>query len=245
MANSTMENSKHRCVLILEDDACHAESQQFVKVVRKALSSAPAGWQTIQLGCQYAGVAISERRRYRWLSAARRYAMHIAERCYQAHAYLVSKVGCQVLSQYLSRGFTPDGSLAALQSANARKGLLSCLYVKPDLMVQASHESRTCTAHSWQIALRSMKKIKQPAQTSSKKIKKKFVKQVRSTAGRRGGLCNAGSGSSEAKVRKKINLMMRYAQKHSEWPSKRMSSSKWKVSTKLWSRARKTHWSED
>lgn len=92
MANSTMENSKHRCVLILEDDACHAESQQFVKVVRKALSSAPAGWQTIQLGCQYAGVAISERRRYRWLSAARRYAMHIAERCYQAHAYLCRKL---------------------------------------------------------------------------------------------------------------------------------------------------------
>ena len=171
--------------------------------------------------------------------------MHIAERCYQAHAYLVSKVGGQALADYLDRGFTPDGSLAALQSANARKGLSACFFVKPDLMVQATHKSRTCAAHSWQIAFRSMKRIKQPVQTSSKKIRKQFVKQVRSTAGQCGGVCKAGSGSSEAQVRKKINLMMRYAQKHSDWPSKRLSLSKWKVSTKLWSRARKTHWSED
>ena len=73
MANKTMENSTHKCVLILEDDACHGESQQFVKVVRKALASAPANWQTIQLGCQYAGMAaMTKRRRYRWLSADRR-----------------------------------------------------------------------------------------------------------------------------------------------------------------------------
>lgn len=116
--------------LILESDATlSVTAAEFQKMVHAFLSAALKQWLTIQLGCQTAGLAKSKRACVKYLDADKKFALHIAERCYLAHAYLISAAAVPLLQERLGRGQTPDGPSSSLQSREVQSQRRTCFFL--------------------------------------------------------------------------------------------------------------------
>lgn len=108
-------------------------------------------------------------RRLRKLAA---YSLKRAERCYLAHAYVLSLAGAQQVLQKLAAGFPPDAALVCAQGSEARSGKRICFYLHPSLVRHSSQfSSDTCTQRNWKLALRTKfvgrpKHVKEPVEVS-------------------------------------------------------------------------------
>ena len=179
--------------LILESDATlSVTATEFQKMVDAFLSAALKQWLTIQLGCQTARLAKSKRACVKYLDADKMFALHIAERCYLAHAYLISAAAVPLLQERLGRGQTPDGASSSLQSREVQSQRRTCFFLKPERMK---------ISDVFQILgpQRSEKKTKeniQPPSEVTKKSKESSGKR-RSTIRTKGGKAHAGKGSSQ------------------------------------------------
>ena len=140
-----------------------------------------------------------------------------------------------------------DGALAAWQSRDARAGKTTFAYIDPPVMIQRQHRSSTCREFSWSTAAKSTSckkyttKEKQTQRPIAKRALSTMRKRIGASGGMIGGKRNAAGGSTEEMVTKKIAKMRDFHRAHGAWPSKSVSASRWKVSTKLWARARREH----
>ena len=138
--------------LIFEDDALPClNGQPFHKILREALHAVP--FLLLQFGARAAGCAPrSKRRTVRTLSGG--FKLCLAERCYQAHSFLVSNRAIPLLLQLLQNGASPDGALVSLQAKEARQNRRTCFFLQPAVITQLDTNSDTCRgAPSWKVAL--------------------------------------------------------------------------------------------
>ena len=179
--------------LILESDATlSVTAAEFQKMVHAFLSAALKQWLTIQLGCQTAGLAKSKRACVKYLDADKKFALHIAERCYLAHAYLISAAAVPLLQERLGRGQTPDGASSSLQSREVQSQRRTCFFLKPERMKNLWRVS-----DSWTTALRKENKWKYPTSIRGNKKSKESSGKRTSTIRKKGGKVHAGKGSSQ------------------------------------------------
>ena len=191
---------------IFEDDA--VLSLNLEKKISKIVSALPSGWLIVQLGAQTAGVASSGRRTFRSFQFGK---VKQAERCYLAHAYLVSAMGAREVLQKLEAGCSPDGALVAVQGAQCRKKRKTTFYVDPALCSQSSFVSDTCVESDWREALKKKVTCKNIGHKGSGKIRRRALKQMRSDMGRKGGQKKAGGGTSESQMRQKKAKKIKWA----------------------------------
>lgn len=230
--------SNAEMAMICEDDLHIDDISMFWTTVQRIVRAKP-NLECVQFGSQTAGVSPTKRKQVAVLPLRRQ--LRIAHRNYQAHCYLVSRGGMTALLRRLEEGKTPDGAIVAEQNhMNGRY-----FYVHPALVVQKG-DSETSSQGSWEKALRGkkhvpMRKVRQSGAGTvvKKRILKRSVSMLRAKAGEVGGKSQSGSGSTRKDIEKKMKAMTRYLDKHGSFPTKVLSASLWKVSTKLWARVRK------
>jgi GR25 family glycosyltransferase involved in LPS biosynthesis len=235
-------------VLIIEDDVKFADGVTTQKAkniiqlaVDKIASVNSVNWKTLQLGCESVGPCKSKRRKIAHLMEGT--CLHVAERSYQTHAYVVNQVSAALLLQHLRAGKTASGAITALQGFAARSNKRGCYMLKPNLLEQQQNDSETCTATTWPEAHKNNYKSKSmnKLSSSSKKIPMRCLKGLRKRVGAAGGKVCAGRNASAADVKKKSDRLLRAFQKSGKWPTRALAKEKWNVSTPLWERLRKEH----
>ena len=173
--------------------------------------------------------------------------LRLSHRNYLAHAYLVSQKGATELLQRYDLGFTSDGAMVSLQNSMARQHKARCFHVHPCLMTQHSSESNTSTASTWKEGLatagqathRAKRRSDAGAVRSGARIPAQSLRTMRREFGRRAGQAKAGGSSNQRQVQRKQNHMLRYADRHNQFPSKKHSAANWQAGTSLWRRVRK------
>ncbi|CAJ1453431.1 unnamed protein product [Effrenium voratum] len=226
--------------MVLEDDA--KVPPDLKDKIRKLLQQVPAGWKIIQLGCHTAGCVASKRATVRKLPFGK---LRVAERCYQAHCYLLSKAGVDSVIPHLEAGAFPDGALVATQAQELRAKKRTCFWVQPDLVTQNTEFcSDTCTETSWKKALAAKKKVRNENPQGSGKVAMKALKALRSASGARGGAAHAGGGTTAQALEKKKKNVFRWARRNGHFPSRMTAEKELAVSGKPWRRF-KAEWEAD
>lgn len=87
---------------------------QILACLKEIHDNLPRAWLTLQLGTQSVGSALSKRRCVRKWFAKGGYKLHLAERSYLAHCYVVTRAGRRALLAHQRAGMTPDGWCATM-----------------------------------------------------------------------------------------------------------------------------------